>query len=46
MAAVVEFQIPLCRDDLTQRGERRQYVVTERYSANELIPRLDGKGRN
>ncbi len=42
--ATLEFQIPLSREELTERGERVQYVVSEQCTANELTPRLDGEG--
>lgn len=40
---MAEFHIPLSREELTQRGERRQYVVTERCTVNDLAVRLDGE---
>ena len=42
MATVLEFHIPLSREDLLSQGDRSQYVVSECCTAAEVTNRLEG----
>ena len=42
MTAVLEFHIPLSREDLFRQGDRSHYVVSECCTAAEVGSRLEG----
>ena len=42
MTSVLEFHIPLSREDLLRQGDRSHYVVSECCTAAEVTSRLEG----
>ena len=42
--ALLEFQIPLCREDLLRQGDRSHYFVSDCCTCGELTAKIEGKG--